>query len=160
MRPIVSLVLCVVVCFAAAGLGGWATSTSVGTWYQTLRRPTWNPPDWLFGPVWTLLYLAMAVALWLVLQRVPWPQCRAAVGLFALQLALNVAWSALFFGLRRPDLAAAEVLLLWVAIAATMVAFARLAPAAGWLLLPYLAWVSFASALNIAVWRLNQESLP
>ncbi|MBI5835583.1 MAG: tryptophan-rich sensory protein [Armatimonadetes bacterium] len=155
MSAVLSLVVCVLVCFAFAGLGGWATASSVGTWYQTLRKPSWNPPDWLFGPVWTLLYLSMAVALWLVLRRAPWPACRTAVMLFAGQLALNAAWSWLFFGLRRPDLAAIEVVGLWLAIAATLLAFRPHSPVAAGLMVPYLAWVSFATVLNITIWRLN-----
>ena len=151
-----SLALCTVICFAAAAIGGWATAGSVGTWYQTLAKPAWNPPDRVFGPVWSVLYLTMAVALWLVVRSGSWPECRTAVALFGLQLLLNMGWSALFFGLRRPDLAAVEIGVLWVTIAATVLAFWRHSPVAAALLLPYLAWVSFASLLNFTIWQMNR----
>jgi tryptophan-rich sensory protein len=140
---------------AAAGLGAWLTSRSVATWYPTLVRPAWTPPAWAFGPVWTALYLLMAVAAWLVWRE----RARAAVGvplaLYAAQLVLNVAWSGLFFGLRSPAAALADIAALWLAIAATLVAFARVRPLAAGLLAPYLAWVTYAAALNWALWRLN-----
>jgi translocator protein len=142
------------VCFTAAALGAAWTSTSVGDWYPSLRKPTWNPPDWVFGPVWSALYAAMAVAAWLV-WRGGRPDRWPALVLFGVQLGLNVAWSALFFGWRSPAMALGDIALLWLAILATAAAFARVAPAAGALLVPYLAWVGFAAALNWEIWRLN-----
>ena len=152
---IAALGMSVLVCFAAAGVGGAFTASSVGTRYAELRKPPWNPPNWIFGPVWTALYLSMAVAAWLVWRRAGWPGAATALGLFALQLALNVAWSGLFFGLRSPGAAFVGIIGLWVSILAALVAFWRVAPAAGLLMVPYLAWVTFASALNLAIWRLN-----
>jgi tryptophan-rich sensory protein len=155
IRPWLALVGFLVLCFAVAGLGGLATGRSAGTWYPTLTKPTWTPPAWVFGPVWTALYLMMAVAAWLVWRKAGVAGARTALGLFGVQLALNAAWSWLFFGLRLPGAAFAELVVLWAAIVATVVAFWRTCPLAGALLLPYLAWCSFAAALNFALWRLN-----
>ena len=126
-----------------------------GEWYAALKKPAWNPPAWIFGPVWTSLYTMMAVAAWLVWQRGGFVSQRRPLMLFLAQLALNAAWTPLFFGLHLPGLAFAEILLLWVTIAATLTAFRGVCHAASWLLAPYLAWVSFAAALNFALWRLN-----
>ena len=121
-------------------------------WFDALATPTWNPPPWVFAPVWTLLYLAMGVAAWLV-----WRRGGGAVPLilWGVQLLLNALWTPLFFALHRPDLAFADIVLLWLVLAAATVAFWRVTVAAGALLLPYLAWVTFAMALNAAIWRLN-----
>jgi len=115
----------------------------------------WNPPNWVFAPVWSALYLMMAVAAWLVWRRAGFGGASAALGLFAAQLIFNVAWSWLFFGLRSPGLAFGGIVVLWVAIVATIVSFARTTAAAAWIMTPYLAWVTFASTLNLAIWRLN-----
>ena len=141
-------------CFLAAGLGSLFTMISLGTWYTALVKPSWNPPSWIFGPVWTVLYGMMAVAGWLVWRR-GGPRARTALQLFAVQLVLNVGWSAVFFGLQMPGLAFAEILALWVAIAATLRTSWRVSRPAGILLVPYLLWVSFAAVLNFAIWRLN-----
>jgi tryptophan-rich sensory protein len=141
------------VCFFAAFLGARATMGAVVTWYPTLVKPSWNPPAWVFGPVWTLLYAMMAVAAWLVWRRVDWG---VALTVFGVQLALNVAWSFCFFALRNPLAGLVDILLLWVAIAVTMVLFWRVDRLAGWLLVPYLFWVTFATMLNFSIWRLNQ----
>ena len=145
----------VLLCFAAAGLGGAATSSSVNGWYQTLARPDWAPPDWLFGPVWTTLYLMMGVAAWLVWRTGGWSARLIPLGWFCVQLALNVGWSVLFFWLQRPGWAFAEIVLLWLAIIATAFAFWKESSAAALLLAPYLAWTTFAAVLNFAIWRLN-----
>jgi len=118
-------------------------------------KPTWNPPDWLFGPVWSILYFMMAVAAWLVWRTCEWNKSRPALIWFGIQLALNTAWSFLFFGMQRPDIALAEILSLWLAIAATFIAFTRRSIAAAILFAPYLAWTSFAVFLNFTIWRLN-----
>jgi tryptophan-rich sensory protein len=136
-------------------LGAAATATSVGGWYQTLAKPSWNPPDWLFGPVWSMLYLMMAVAAWLVWRGHGWRAARPALTWFGIQLALNVTWSFLFFGLHRPGLALVEIISLWLSILATGIAFRQTSVAASLLLVPYLAWTSFAVFLNFALWRLN-----
>lgn len=145
----------VAVCLAAAGAGGALTATSVGDWYQTIAKPSWTPPDWLFGPVWTALYLLMAVSAWLVWRCGGWTRSQAALGLFGLQLALNVGWSAIFFGMRSPGLAFGEILALWLAILLTTIAFWARSTLAALLLTPYLVWTSFAVMLNFAIWRLN-----
>ncbi|HEY8506360.1 MAG TPA: TspO/MBR family protein [Gemmataceae bacterium] len=155
LRQAAGLAVAALVCFGVAALGGAVTYPAVGDWYTSLAKPSWTPPGWVFGPVWTVLFACMAVAAWLVWRRAGWENARTALSLFALQLGLNLAWSFLFFGLHRPGAALADVVLLWLAIAATVRAFWRHSPAAGALLLPYLAWVSFAAALNFAIWRMN-----
>jgi tryptophan-rich sensory protein len=154
-HPWLGLVVFLIVCFAAAGIGGAVTTPKIAGWYATLAKPSWNPPNWIFGPVWSALYLSMAVAAWLVWRQGGLAGVTMPLALFVVQLVLNVLWSCLFFGLQNPGLAFVEVLLLWVAIAATMVVFWFRSSVAGLLFLPYLAWVSFASVLNFAVWRLN-----
>jgi len=148
---IVALVGWLVLCFGAAAVGA---RFKPGAWYAGLRKPAWTPPSWLFAPVWTLLYAMMGVAAWLV-----WRQTGLsdAIGLFILQLALNAAWTWLFFGLKRPAVALAEMVVPWLAITATLVAFWNVRPLAGWLMVPYLLWVTFATGLTAAVWRLNRE---
>ena len=141
-----------VVTFGVTAISGIATSGSVRSWYPTLVKPAWNPPGWVFGPVWTALYAMMAVAAWWVWRQAGWG---GALALFGMQLALNAAWSPLFFGLRRIDLALADIVFLWAAIVATTVAFWKVTPVAGWLFVPYLLWVTFAAALNFALWMLN-----
>ena len=141
-----------VLCFAAASLGGWFMP---GEWHENLKKPSWNPPGWLFGPVWTVLYAMMAVAAWLVWKQGGFASQRRPLTLFLVQLALNAAWTPLFFGLHWPGVAFAEITLLWLAIAATIVAFRPVSRTAAWLLAPYLAWVSFAAVLNFTLWRLN-----
>lgn len=138
--------------FAAGAIGGAATRPAIPTWYAGLEKPAWNPPDWVFGPVWTALYLLMGTAAWLAWRAGAPP---SAFVLFGAQLALNALWSVLFFGLRRPDLALGGILALLAAIAACTVAFAQASRSAAWLMVPYAAWVAFATALNLAVWRLN-----
>lgn len=154
-RQLVWLSGLIATCLGVAGLGAAATASSVGDWYPTLTKPRWTPPAFVFGPVWTVLYVSMAVAAWLVWRSGGLRTTRLALTLFAVQLALNLGWSFVFFGLRRPGLAAIEIILLWLAIAATTLAFcSRSKPAAG-LMVPYLAWTTFAAALNLAIWRLN-----
>ena len=142
-------------CFAAAALGAGATRRSVKSWYPTLNRPAWTPPDWIFAPVWSTLYLMMSLSAWLVWRDTPWPAARPALLLFALQLVLNATWSVLFFALHRPGPAYAEILLLLTMIVATITAFLPLSFLAAWLLLPYALWVAFASYLNLRIWQLN-----
>ena len=154
-HPYIGLVVFLVVCFAAAGIGGAVTTPKIATWYATLVKPSWNPPNWIFGPVWSALYFCMAVAAWLVWRQGGFSGTKVPLTLFAVQLVLNVLWSCIFFGLEMPGLAFVEVLLLWAAIAATMVTFWRRSMIAGILFVPYLAWVSFASFLNFTIWRLN-----
>ena len=145
----------VAICFAAAAAGGALTSTSVGDWYQTLKKPSWTPPDWLFGPVWTALYFLMALSAWLAWRRGGWLASQVSLGLFGLQLMLNVSWSAIFFGMRSPGLAFGEIVILWLAIAATAVSFWGRSATAALLFTPYLAWTTFAALLNFTIWRMN-----
>ena len=144
----------VAITFVAATLGAWA-STSAASFYATLTLPAWAPPASVFGPVWTLLYAMMAVAAWLAWRERGWRGARPALLLYLVQLAANALWSWLFFGWKLGALAFADILVLIVLVCATIVAFARIRPAAAVLLLPYLAWILFASALNFAVWRAN-----
>ncbi len=155
-RPAGVLLALVALCFGVAAAGAWATSSSVASWYPTLRKPSWNPPAWVFGPVWTALYLGMAIAAWLVWRRVGWRGAGGAWALFAVQLALNAAWSPLFFGLRSPGAALIDIAALWIAAGATVLAFFRISPVSGAILVPYWLWVSFAAILNAAIWRLNR----
>jgi tryptophan-rich sensory protein len=147
------LVVSIAVCLGAAVVGSLMTTPSLQPWYAGLRKPRWSPPNWVFAPVWTVLYLAMAIAAWLVWRKVG--LTAAPMLIFLLQLVLNVAWSGFFFQLRSPGWAFADIVLLWLGILATTVQFWSLFPVASWLLGPYLIWVTFAAALNISIWRLN-----
>jgi tryptophan-rich sensory protein len=154
---VLQLVGCVLLCGSAGLIGGVFTARSVRTWYVTLAKPWFNPPSWLFGPAWALLYLLMGIALYLVWDSPDRSELRqAALGVFVLQLVFNAAWSIVFFGMRRTFAAFVEITALWLLIAATLVLFWRVTPAAGYLLAPYLAWVTFAAVLNYAIWRLNR----
>jgi tryptophan-rich sensory protein len=123
-----------------------------GTWYATLVKPAWNPPAWVFGPAWTLLYTLMALAAWLVWKRVGWGR---PLWLYFLQLLLNAAWTPIFFGAQQLGWALVEIVLLWIAILFTLRSFYRVSRTAGALFAPYLAWVTFATVLNFTLWRLN-----
>ncbi len=138
-----------IVVFAVAASGAFFTP---GDWYAALAKPSWNPPNWLFGPVWTVLYAMIAVSGWLVWQQ---EHNRLALSLYAVQLVLNAAWSWLFFGRHAIGLALADIVLLLLAIVATIVLFWPLSRLAAGLLVPYALWVAFATALNAAIWRLN-----
>ena len=155
LRQVIGLALSVAVCFAAAGLGSLFTRPAIEGWYASLPKPSWTPPNWVFGPVWTVLYLSMAIAAWLVWRRGGFPGAKLPLALFAAQLALNVAWSGLFFGLRTPGAAFAEIVLLWLFILATAIAFWPISRVAAWLMLPYLLWVTYAAGLNYSIWRLS-----
>jgi tryptophan-rich sensory protein len=142
-------------CFAVAGVSGRWTASEIPGWYRTLARPAIAPPNWVFGPVWTLLYALMAIAGWRVWLTPASPERNLGLMLFLIQLGLNFAWSWIFFKGHAIGLALAEVVLLWAAIGATTLVFGRVSPTAAWLMAPYWAWVSFASLLNAAFWRLN-----
>lgn len=150
-----ALGVCLLACFAAGGLGSIFTGPAIGGWYAGLNKPSFNPPDWVFGPVWTFLYILMAVAAWMVWRRRTSQPVGVALWLFGAQLALNAAWPIVFFGLHRPLAAMIGLTLLWVVLALALMAFWRTRPTAGVLLLPYLAWVSFAWVLNAAIVALN-----
>ncbi|MEO8557546.1 MAG: TspO/MBR family protein [Rhodospirillales bacterium] len=136
-------------------LGNRATLSEIPTWYASLTKPSWTPPNWLFGPVWTALYAMMAAAAWLVWRRRRMVEVRPAMTAWALQLALNLAWSLLFFGQHAVLLGLIDIAALWLAIVATIVLFWPIRPLAGALLLPYLAWVSYALSLNVGILTLN-----
>lgn len=153
---LVRLATAVVACELIGGSGAFFTAAAIPTWYATLARPAFAPPNWIFGPVWSTLFLLMGVAAWLVWER-GWQrrEVRVALGMFAAQFALNILWSALFFGLHNPGAAFAEIVVLWCAIVAAIVTFGRVSRPAVWLLAPYLAWVTFAAYLNLMLWLLN-----
>lgn len=155
---IFSLAVALFAPFVVAGIGGWITASSVSTWYPGLKKPAWNPPNWIFGPVWTVLYLLMGIASWLVWRKraTQAVQVRAALGWYGLQLGLNLLWSLLFFGLRRIDLALVEIVALWTALATTLLKFGQVRRSSAALLVPYLLWTTFAMFLNVTIWRLNR----
>jgi tryptophan-rich sensory protein len=140
--------------FAAAMSGAVFTP---GPWYEALKKPSWCPPNWLFAPAWAVLFLMIAIAGWLIWEAVGFAGGALALGLFALQLVLNAAWSGIFFGMRRMDLAFAELCLLWLSILACIIVFWPIDARAALLMVPYLAWVSFAGLLNFTMWRLNPQ---
>lgn len=157
-QQIIGLIAWLAISFIAAAIGG-AASIQAGPFYTELARPEWAPPPDVFGPVWTVLYALMGIAAWLVWRVGGFSAARSALTLFLVQLAVNALWSWLFFGWHLGGLAFADIVLLWVLIVATLVAFWRVRPLAGALLIPYLLWVSFACALNYAVWQLNPQVL-
>ena len=154
-RNSTSLFVLIGICLGVSAVGGWITRTSVNDWYQTLEKPLLNPPNWLFAPTWITLYIIMAVAAWRAWTRSRNHVRRRAMLAFAIQLALNLAWSFLFFGAKSPGLAAIEILALWIAVITSSITFWHIDHLAGWLMCPYLLWVSFAGYLNIAIFVLN-----
>jgi len=156
IRSLLMLAGFIALCLAVSALGGLATASSVGSWYQGLAKPPFNPPDWVFAPVWLTLYLMIAFAGWRVWRVAGFAAARAAFTWYAIQLALNLTWSLLFFGARAPGAALIEVIVLWVAIVANAAAFWRYDRLAGLLLVPYIAWVGYAALLNAAIWWLNR----
>jgi tryptophan-rich sensory protein len=149
LRNALALVGFIVITFCAPLM---SIGSMPGAWYAALNKPTWNPPSWVFGPAWTLLYTLMAVAAWLVWKRVGFSRPLA---FYFVQLALNAAWTPIFFGAHQLGWALVEIILMWIMILLTLLSFRRVTPTAGWLFVPYLAWVSFASFLNFTLWRLN-----
>jgi tryptophan-rich sensory protein len=145
-------------CYAVAALGGWWTSAELTDWYLSLKRPRIAPPNWVFGPVWSLLYALMAIAAWEIWLAPPSPLRSKALLLFFVQLILNLLWTWLFFHEHDIANALANLCLLWIAIGAETVIFWRMQPSAAWLMVPYWAWVSFAVVLNFEYWRLNPDS--
>ncbi len=139
-------------CFGVAWFGA---QFSPGDWYGQLAKPPWTPPSWVFPPVWTILYVMMSVAAWLVWSQKGFTEAPLALALFMLQLLLNGLWSWFFFGMQNISLGLVDIVLLWFVLVATLVAFWRQRPIAGWLLVPYLVWVSYAASLNIAIWLMN-----
>ncbi len=142
--------------FLAGAIGSFFTSPAISGWYSELQKPAVNPPSWVFGPAWTLLYILMGIAAFLVWKR-GWGkrEVRVALYIFGFHLILNAGWSIIFFGLKNPGLAFAEIVVLWVMIVWMTLAFYKISKTAGYLLLPYLLWVSFAGYLNYSIWLLN-----
>lgn len=157
-RQVLGLAGWLLACFVTAASGA-AASAAAPEFYRELTRPSWAPPAWLFGPVWTVLFIMMAVAAWLVWRERGFAGARTPLGLFIVQLVANALWSWLFFAWRLGALALGEIVLMWLLIAATIAAFWRVRPIASALLVPYLAWVTFAAALTFSLWRLNPALL-
>lgn len=152
------LIGCIVICQAAGIIGSIFTAQSVATWYTTLHKPSFSPPNWLFAPVWITLYTMMGIALYLVWRKSESTDIPSVVFiLFAVQLVLNALWSFIFFGLRSPFWGFVEITMLWLAILAVILLFWKFSRYAALLLVPYLLWVSFAAILNFSLWRLNPE---
>jgi len=154
-HSLAGLVFFLLLGFAVSALGGAVTASSVGTWYQGLAKPPFNPPDWIFAPVWSALFVLMSLAAWRVWKIGGMGGARRELGMYAIQLALNLGWSVLFFGLRRPGWALVELVFLLAAIIVTLAMFWRRDRLAGGLFVPYAAWVAFAVVLNSAIWWLN-----
>ncbi len=156
LRSALALPLFILATFLAGGIGSWATFESVRTWYPTLVKPSWNPPSWIFGPVWTTLYVLMSIAVWRVWRRREGAAALRLALAYGGHLVLNALWSILFFGLHRPALALAEILVLWGVLAAFQRLLWREDRIAAALWAPYLLWVSFATVLNATLWWLNR----
>ncbi len=157
MSKLLKLTTSILVCFLAGGLGSIFTLPAIPTWYAGLNKPFFSPPDWLFGPAWTTLYILMGIALFLVWQKgTKNKKVRKALKLFGIQLLLNASWSPVFFGAKSLFLAFVIIVFMWIFILKTILAFGKIDRRAGYLLYPYLAWVSFATILNFAVWLLNK----
>ena len=160
MNKYTRILIVVVTCLAIGYFSGMATQSSIKTWFPTLIKPSFNPPNWVFAPVWSMLYIMMGIAAGLVWNRMEASKDKELVKksliFFAIQLGLNALWSVLFFGLRNPMLALIEIVLLWLMIYETYIKFGKIDKIAGYLFLPYLAWVSFASILNASIWWLNR----
>lgn len=136
---------------------GFFTITDVGSWYQTIQKPAWNPPNWIFGPVWTTLYILMGIALFLIWKKEGNNKLKkAAIILFAIQLVLNFFWSIIFFNQHQIGWALVEIVILWLSILLTIFVFAKIDKIAAWLMAPYIAWVTFATILNFTIWQLNK----
>lgn len=150
-RNLIKLILSIGICLSAGFIGSLFTSPAVPTWYAGLNKPVYNPPDWIFGPVWTVLYIMMGVAFYLFWKK----KARKAIAIFIIQLGLNTLWSILFFGLRSPFLALMDIILLWAFILATILTGRKFSKAASYLLGPYLLWVSYACVLNVSIWLIN-----
>lgn len=157
MSTFIQIAVSVIIAQLAGIIGAFATQSSVGSWYTTLVKPWFTPPNWLFGPAWITLYTLMGIAAWLVWRKGGFSDegVRVALIAYGVQLLINAAWSPAFFGARSPIAGLLIIAVLWVAIAVTIYLFSRHSKVAAWLMAPYLAWVTYASALNFEIWRLN-----
>jgi tryptophan-rich sensory protein len=154
-QKIGAFLLSLIIPLAVGGISGYFTVSAIPGWYQTIQKPSWNPPNWVFGPVWTTLYALMGIAMYLIWTQPRSEQRQRALHLNAAQLILNFFWSLIFFNLHAIGWALIEIIILWVVIVQTMFAYDRVYKPAAWLLLPYIVWVTFATILNGAIWWLN-----
>jgi len=155
VNDIAKLAVSIVLCQLAGFLGSLFTIPAIPTWYQTLNKPFFTPPNWIFSPVWISLFILIGISLFFVWRRTGHPKFKIAFIFFLIQLTLNVLWSVAFFGLKSPLLGLIDILLLWIAILLTILNFFQVSKLAGVLLIPYLGWVSFATLLNLSLWILN-----
>ena len=156
IRTILEFIGFIVVAELAGIIGAVFTTPAIPTWYATLARPELSPPNWIFGPVWTTLFALMGIAAFLVWQKgIQRKEVKIALGIFIVQLILNTLWSIIFFGMQSPGAAFGEIIILWLAILATIITFAKISRIAAWLLVPYILWVTFAGYLNYFIWILN-----
>ena len=158
MKKFLKLILCIVACELIGASGAIFTAPAIDGWYATIQKPSFNPPDWIFAPVWGFLFFLMGVSLYLILEKDPKDSMvKSALLIFSGQFILNIIWSFLFFGLQRPFDALLEITVLWFAILLTISQFNKIDRKAGFLLVPYLLWVSFAAILNFSIWILNMK---
>jgi benzodiazapine receptor len=154
---ILKLAISIIICLAAGFIGSIFTNRQIPTWYAALKKPSFSPPNWLFGPVWTALFILMGISLFLVWRKgLSYDGVKIAIIIFGIQLILNILWSILFFGFKSPLAGFIEIIILWILILITILVFYPIAKPAALLLLPYILWVSFASILNFSLWRLNR----
>jgi len=156
MSNILKLIVSISIPLLIGFTSGFFTITGAGSWYQTIQKPSWNPPGWVFGPVWTTLYVMMGIALFLIWKSSANKDVKqTAILLFSIQLILNFFWSFIFFNQQQPGWALVEIIVLWSAILITIFSFSKINNTASWLLVPYISWVSFATILNYTIWKLN-----
>jgi translocator protein len=156
MNNTLKLVIAILIPLLVGFSSSYFTITGVNSWYQTIQKPEWNPPNWIFGPVWTTLYILMGIALYLVWKADAGDAVKKyAITLFAIQLVLNFFWSFIFFNQHQPGWAFVEIVVMWLMILLTIFGFAKINTTAAWLLVPYISWVSFAAILNFTIWKLN-----
>lgn len=156
MNIYIKLIICILICLSIGGISGYITANEIPAWYSTLNKPSFNPPNWIFTPVWTLLYILMGISLWLIWKSdVSSTIKNTAIFIFAIQLILNFFWSIIFFSFHQLGFSLIEIALFWIFILLSIFKFYPISTTATYLLIPYLLWVSFASVLNFALWKLN-----
>lgn len=155
MKKTIKLIICILLPLLVGGISGFATATSINDWYVNINKPSFNPPNYLFGPVWTTLYILMGVSFYMILQTASHDMRKKAVNIFSIQLLLNFCWSFIFFNFQLPGFAFAEIIIMWISILTMIIIFYKINKTAALLQIPYLMWVSFASVLNGSIWYLN-----